>query len=88
MLFDTRTGKLFLIGAFFSWLVLAYWAVSAQAEESAPLRLHENVSQNIVDRPFTIKSAVELAQLNYPAILKGHAQVNAAKKKCHCTETE
>jgi len=45
-----------------------------------PVVLHENVTQDIVDRPFTIRSAVEFAQFNYPAILKGHAQVNAAQK--------
>ena len=52
----------------------------AASNIAPPVVLRENVSQDVVDRPFTIKSAVEFAQYNYPAIFKGHAQVNAAKK--------
>ena len=50
-------------------------------ESSAPpVILHQNVSQDVIGKPFTLKSAVEFAQQNYPLILRGHASVNAAKK--------
>lgn len=45
-----------------------------------PVFLQNGVEQNVFARPFTLNSAVEYAEENYPAILKSRAQMLAAKE--------
>ncbi len=47
--------------------------------EPATIQLHPRIEQNIVDKPFTLKGAVEYAEQYYPQMLKGQSEVRAAK---------
>jgi hypothetical protein len=49
-------------------------------EKSIPIYLHPKIEQNVLDKPFTLRGAVEYAELNYPQILKSQSQVRAAKR--------
>ena len=45
-----------------------------------PITLHQAIEQNVLDRPVTVKTAVEYACLNYPNILKSQAQMRASRE--------
>lgn len=45
-----------------------------------PIYLRPKIEQNIIDKPFTLKGAIQYAELNYPQILKGQSEMRAAKR--------
>jgi outer membrane protein len=53
-----------------------------EADSALPstLTLHQAVQASVLDRPVTIRTAVEFAADNYPNILKSQAQLRAAQK--------
>ncbi|MBS2005425.1 MAG: TolC family protein [Cyanobacteria bacterium SZAS TMP-1] len=66
------------------WVMLCQFfafAVPVGAQDLLPpITLHQAIEQNVLDRPVTIKAAVEYASQNYPNILKSQAQMRAAQK--------
>lgn len=54
------------------------------SEANSPLVLHQAIEKSNIDgRGMTLKQAVDYAEQNYPNILKGRAQVDAAKQGVH-----
>ena len=53
---------------------------TAPTDINNPLMLRNSIEQNVISKPFTLLSAVEYAEENYPAIMKSIAQNTAAKR--------
>jgi outer membrane protein len=53
---------------------------SSGKEKGSSIFLRPRIEQTVVDKPFTLRGAVEYAQTYYPNVLKSQSQVRAAKR--------
>ncbi|MBS2000424.1 MAG: TolC family protein [Cyanobacteria bacterium SZAS LIN-5] len=53
---------------------------SPRKDKAEPIFLKPRIEQTVIDKPFTLRGAVEYAQNNYPNILKGKSQIRAAER--------
>ncbi len=53
---------------------------SNKSAEPPIIQLHPRIEQNVIDKPFTLKGAVEYAQQYYPQMLRGQSEVRAATR--------